>query len=89
MNLRSLKVFALVMEEGTLARAADTMHLSQSAASRLLHLLEAEFDVRLFRRDNRRLIPTEAAERFYPEALRILSQIDALPQFMHPIESAA
>ncbi|MDW3182720.1 LysR family transcriptional regulator [Roseobacter sp.] len=89
MNLRSLKVFALVMEEGTLARAAGSMNLSQSAASRLLHLLEEEFDVRLFRRDTRRLIPTAEAERFYPEALRILSQIDGLPQFIKQIQSSA
>ena len=88
MNLRSLRVFILVMEEGTLARAANIMNLSQSAASRLLHLLEEEFDVRLFRRDNRRLIPTDAAERFYPEALRILSQIDGLPQFMQEIQTS-
>ncbi len=89
MNLRSLKVFALVMEEGTLARAATNMNLSQSAASRLLQLLEEEFAVRLFRRDNRRLIPTAEAERFYPEALRILSQIDGLPHFIQQIQSGA
>lgn len=88
MNLRSLKVFALVMEEGTLARAARTMNLSQSAASRLLQLLEDEFAVQLFRRENRRLIATPEAERFYPEALRILSQIDALPAFVQDIQSA-
>ncbi|WP_299689972.1 LysR family transcriptional regulator [uncultured Tateyamaria sp.] len=87
MNLRSLKVFALVMEEGTLARAAQTMNLSQSAASRLLHLLEDEFAIRLFRRENRRLIATPEAERFYPEALRILSQIESLPDFVQRIQS--
>ncbi|WP_299682031.1 LysR family transcriptional regulator [uncultured Roseobacter sp.] len=89
LNLRSLKVFALVMEEGTLARASSAMNLSQSAASRLLHLLEVEFDVVLFRRDNRRLIPTSEAEHFYPEALRILSQIDGLPQFIQQTKSTA
>lgn len=89
MNLRSLKVFALVMEEGTLARAAHAMHLSQSAASRLLQLLEEEFAIQLFRRDNRRLIPTAEAERFLPEALRILSQIEGLPGFVQQIQSDA
>ncbi|WP_298969283.1 LysR family transcriptional regulator [uncultured Roseobacter sp.] len=87
MNLRSLKVFTLVMQEGTLARASDAMNLSQSAASRLLHLLEEEFAIELFRRDKRRLIPTAEAERFLPEALRILSQIEALPQFVQQIQT--
>ena len=87
MNLRSLKIFTLVMEEGTLARASDRMNLSQSAASRLLHLLEDEFSIQLFRRDKKRLVPTAEAERFYPEALRILSQIEALPDFVQQIRS--
>ncbi|MBW4709188.1 LysR family transcriptional regulator [Roseobacter sp. YSTF-M11] len=87
MNLRALKIFAYVMEEGTLARAADRMHLSQSAASRQLSLLEQEFDITLFRRDQKRLIPTPYAERFYPEALRILAQIDELPTFFDQMAS--
>ncbi|MEL6464266.1 MAG: LysR family transcriptional regulator [Pseudomonadota bacterium] len=79
MNIRSLRIFIYVMEEGTLARAADRMHLSQSAASRQLGLLEQEFDVSLFSRDQKRLIPTPEAEAFYPEALSLLAQIDDLP----------
>ncbi|GGX60786.1 LysR family transcriptional regulator [Tateyamaria omphalii] len=79
MNIRSLRIFVYVMEEGTLARAAARMHLSQSAASRQLGLLEQEFDVSLFSRDQKRLIPTPQAETFYPEALSLLAQIDDLP----------
>ncbi|WP_245912860.1 LysR family transcriptional regulator [Litoreibacter ponti] len=74
-----MRIFVFVMEEGTLARAADRMHLSQSAASRQLMLLEQEFDVTLFSRTQKRLIPTPEAEKFYPEALSLLAQIDELP----------
>ncbi|MEM7709607.1 MAG: LysR family transcriptional regulator [Pseudomonadota bacterium] len=80
MNLRSLSVFAGVMDRGTLTESAAGLHLSQSAASRLLSLLEEEIGTRLFRREKRNLIPTEAAEALYPEALRILAQINALPE---------
>ncbi len=79
MNIRSLRIFVYVMEEGTLARAADRMHLSQSAASRQLALLEQEFEVTLFSRHHKRLIPTPEADAFYPEALSLLAQIDDLP----------
>ena len=79
MNIRSLRIFVYVMEEGTLARAADRMNLSQSAASRQLGLLEQEFDVTLFSRDQKRLIPTPQAEHFYPEALNLLAQLDEIP----------
>ncbi|NSX55706.1 LysR family transcriptional regulator [Parasulfitobacter algicola] len=89
MNLKSLKVFALVMEEGTLARAADRINLSQSAASRLLQILEEEFSIVLFRRDKKRLIPTPIGERFYPEALRILAQVDQIPDFFAQMRSDA
>ncbi|MEM7721179.1 MAG: LysR family transcriptional regulator [Pseudomonadota bacterium] len=80
MNLRSLEIFASVMDRGTLTEAAAVRHLSQSAASRLLSLLETEIGAPLFVREKRHLIPTEAAEALYPEALRILAQIKALPE---------
>ncbi|CRK75380.1 HTH-type transcriptional activator AllS [Nereida ignava] len=79
MNIRALRLFVYVMEEGTLARAAERMNLSQSAASRQLSLLEEQFDVALFGRDQKRLIATQQAEAFYPEALSLLAQIDDLP----------
>lgn len=80
MNLRALRLFAGLMDHGTLTRAAERMHLSQSAASRLIGLLEADMGVMLFSREQRRMVPTAAAEALYPESLRILAQIDALPE---------
>ena len=82
MNLRALRAFTYLIEDATLARAAARLHLSQSAVSRLLVLLEEEFGVALFDRGRKRLVPTPAAERFYPEAVRILSRIDAIPAFL-------
>ena len=87
MNLKSLRVFVNILEEGTLGRAADKMFLSQSAASRLIQILEDEFQTQLFIRDKKRLIPTPCGERFYPEALRILSSIQAIPAYFEQIKS--
>jgi len=89
MNLKSLRVFVNIMEEGTLAKAADKMFLSQSAASRLIHILEEEFQTELFVRDKKRLIPTPCGELFYPEALRILSSIQKIPAYFEQIKSEA
>ena len=80
MNLRALEIFAGVMDQGTLTDAAASRHLSQSAASRLLSLLEVEIGTPLFAREKRHLVPTEAAEALYPEALRILAQVAALSE---------
>lgn len=87
MNIKSLRVFINVMEEGTLAQAAEKMNLSQSAASRLIQILEDEYRVTLFRRDKQRLLPTEEGEKFYPEALRILSSIDEIPAMFRQMKS--
>lgn len=78
MNLRALRIFVGLMDEGTLTRAASRMHLSQSAASRLLSLLEDELGAPLFRRERRRMVPLPAADRLYPEAQRILAQTASL-----------
>ena len=82
MNLRALRVFVGVVDDGTLTRAASRMHLSQSAASRLLSILEEELGAALFAREKRRMRPTAAAEALYPEAVRILGQVGALPELV-------
>jgi DNA-binding transcriptional LysR family regulator len=87
MNIKSLRVFINVMEEGTLAQAAAKMNLSQSAASRLIQILEEEYSVTLFHRDKKRLLPTSEGESFYPEALRILSSIDEIPTVFRQLKS--
>lgn len=87
MNLKSLQIFVSVLEEGSLGRAAKKMNLSQSAASRLLQLLEQEYNTKLFFRDNKRLTPTSAGELFYPEAIRILASVKAIPTLFEQIKS--
>jgi DNA-binding transcriptional LysR family regulator len=86
MNLKSLRIFVHIMEEGTLARACQKMNLSQPAASRLVQILEAEFDIQLFHRKRKRLIPTHEGEAFYPEAVRILASVDDLPAMFRQIQ---
>ena len=45
MNLKALRAFTLVMELGSLTAAADQLHLSTSAVSRLIAQLEAMNEV--------------------------------------------
>ena len=82
MNLKSLRIFALIMEHGTLARASEMLHLSPPAVSRLLRLLEEELGEPLFDRVKKRLISTPAGERLYPEALRLLAGLDGMADFL-------
>lgn len=50
MDLRRLQYFVSVAEEGSFQRAADTLHVAQSALSRRVHELEEEVGAPLFLR---------------------------------------
>ena len=88
-NTKYLVAFLNVIDEGTVAAAADKMHLSQPAVTRLIQLLEQQVNVKLFYRDQRKLIPTPEAEVFYPEAHRIVSSIDEFPAFFREVRDSS
>lgn len=64
-NLSLLLAFDAVMRRGSVTGAARDLALTQSTVSRLLQSLEAQLGQPLFLRDRRRLIPTEAAQRYF------------------------
>lgn len=78
MNLKALRAFALVVERGSLQKAAEVIHLSQPAVSRLISGLEAELDLTLFDRSGRNLQPTPEGLRFHAEVRRVLYALDGL-----------
>jgi LysR family transcriptional activator of glutamate synthase operon len=57
-------------------RAAEELHLAQSALSHQIRRLEAELGTPLFERTSRRVIPTEAGEALAARARRVLAEID-------------
>jgi DNA-binding transcriptional LysR family regulator len=62
MDLPQLEMFLAVAEEGSFTRAGERLHVSQSAVSRQIALLERELGGRLFHRDRRRTSLTHAGE---------------------------
>jgi len=86
MNIKGLRAFTRIMAMGTLSAAAESMHISESALSRQLSLLEAELGLKLFSREKRRLIPTEEGEAFFREAERILNSIEQIPNIVNEIK---
>lgn len=85
MNLKSLRAFLHVIDEGALIAASEKMHLSQPAVSRLIQLLEEEVGTKLFYRDQKSLAPTPEAELFYPEAKSVIAQIDDFPELFRQL----
>jgi LysR family transcriptional activator of glutamate synthase operon len=78
MELRQLRYFAAVARRGNFTRAADELHLAQSALSQQVRRLERELGVELLLRTTRRVELTEAGEIALTRATRVLSEVDAL-----------
>ena len=61
MRLRYIEIFHAVMQAGSVKGAADILHITQPAASRLLQQAEQRVGVMLFERVRGRLVPTREA----------------------------
>jgi DNA-binding transcriptional LysR family regulator len=79
-NSKQLLSFSRIVELGSQARAADALHISESALSRRIASLEHELGVKLFTRDKVQLVPTPLGERFSREVDRVLASLDQLPR---------
>ncbi|WP_459618227.1 LysR substrate-binding domain-containing protein [Bordetella sp. 2513F-2] len=67
MNLRQIEVFRAVMLAGSVSGAAQMLHVSQPAVSRLIAYTEQRLGFSLFQRLRGRLHPTPQAHRLYAE----------------------
>jgi DNA-binding transcriptional LysR family regulator len=76
MRVDWLKAFRAVMQTGTVTGAAAIMLRTQPQVSRMIANLEAALDLRLFEREGRRLLPTEAGLQFLQYAEPLLLGLD-------------
>lgn len=76
MEIRQLQYFLAVADELHFGRAAERLHIVQSAVSQQLRRLERELGVTLFERTTRTVRLTEAGRRLVPEAREVLDAVD-------------
>ena len=74
MDLRSLRYFVTVAEEGHITRAAERLDMQQPPLSRQIRLMERELGVQLFRRTPRGVEMTIAGSALLKEARVVLAQ---------------
>lgn len=75
MDLRQLRYFLSVIEQGSISKAADALHVAQSAISLHLNRLEAELGCDLVHRTSRGIVPTESGVRLATRARALLADL--------------
>ena len=78
MELRQLVYAEAVARHRHFTRAAEELHVAQSALSHQIRRLEAELGTELFERTSRRVVPTEAGEAVAARARRVLAEVDGV-----------
>jgi DNA-binding transcriptional LysR family regulator len=70
-----VQAFIAVADQGTFSRAAESLHITQTALSRRLQNLEAFLGVKLVERTTRSVALTRIGEEFLPQARRLLTDL--------------
>lgn len=75
MDLRQLRYFVAIVEQGSFSRAASFLNVAQPALSLHVRNMEAALDTPLLRRSSRGVAPTEAGDILLRHARIILNQV--------------
>jgi len=77
-QIEDLRLFALVVENGSISRAAEKLHIVKSAVSRRLNLLEERFGARLIDRKPGVWEVTPTGRELYQRAIRVVNEADEI-----------
>src|SRR5687767_3546080 len=83
-----LRSFVAIAQAGSVTRAAQQVHRTQSAVSTHLQQLESSVGVQLVQRSTRALALTAEGERFLPHARKLLAWQDEARAVVQPAAPA-
>lgn len=75
-QIENLRLFVLVVESGSISKAADRLGIAKSAVSRRLALLEDRYEKRLIDRSPGTWKVTETGQELYQRAVRAIGEVD-------------
>lgn len=87
MTLRHIKVFLTVYKTQNMTLAAEQLHLTQPAVTRVIKEIENYYGVCLFERLNRRLYVTESGRRLYAQALHLIDTFESMEKEMRNLDT--
>ena len=76
MDIKDMRAFYAIVEEGNISHAAQRLDIAQPALSRQMKRLETGLGVQLFERGSRRIRLTEAGRVLYTRVEHILGMVD-------------
>ena len=83
MDLRHLRLFVAVAEEGHITRAAEKLGMQQPPLSQQIKAMERELDVQLFHRKPRGVELTETGRALFAEARAVLAHLERALETTH------
>src|ERR1043165_3486024 len=86
--MNGIKAFEAAARSGSFAKAADELHVTPAAVSRMVHLLEARLGVTLFERKANRLLATPAGTTYQAGLTQLFDQLAALTRQVTALGSA-
>jgi DNA-binding transcriptional LysR family regulator len=78
MDLRRVRTFVTVTEQGSISKAALHLHATQPALSRQIRDLQRELGIRLFDRVGRGLVLTSEGEQLLGDCRSLLGQASSI-----------
>src|SRR6266403_5361406 len=76
--IEKLRLFQVILEEGSLRRAAERLHISQSAITRQIQLLEHDLGGRVLERTSTGVRPTNGGHILAEKARSLLADYDSV-----------
>lgn len=83
MDIKWLKTFIAVVEEGSFRAAAEKLFISQPSITVHMKLLEEHLRVQLFHREHTKVKVSAIGEKYYPMAKKLVAQIEASTKEIH------
>ena len=80
MNLKQLRYFVTVVQEGSISQAARKLYMSQPPLSNQMRELEEELGCVLFERGARNIVLSDEGKLLYEKALGLLEMSDSIEQ---------